>query len=102
MTKPDPKFLSFEQREGVEPLPAQLQLKEVSPKLRAVLWQTVLKSLEDDQKWAQYSKPRIAGNWRNILLDYHVHHEHRRVDKFTDDWKQTIEDDLGTLFEHGQ
>ena len=34
----DRKKLTFEHAEGAEPLPSQMQLKEVSPQLRAVLW----------------------------------------------------------------
>jgi hypothetical protein len=37
----DRKKLSFEQAEGVEPLPRQLRLKEISPELRALLWREV-------------------------------------------------------------
>jgi hypothetical protein len=34
----DRKRLTFEQAEGAEPLPTQLELKKVSPELRARLW----------------------------------------------------------------
>jgi hypothetical protein len=34
----DPRELSFEQREGLEPLPAQLRRGEISKELRAKLW----------------------------------------------------------------
>ena len=49
------KKLSFEQAEGVEPLPAQLKLKEVSPRLRAALWRVVHDSLHEARIWRDYA-----------------------------------------------
>ena len=34
----DPRELSFEQREGLQPIPTQLQRGELSQELRAKLW----------------------------------------------------------------
>jgi hypothetical protein len=39
------KRLTFEQAEGVEPLPEQLKLKELSQQLRSALWRVVYDSL---------------------------------------------------------
>lgn len=41
----DRKRLTFEEAEGIEPLPSQLQLKELSPQLRAKLWKVILESM---------------------------------------------------------
>jgi hypothetical protein len=50
---PDPyadrKRLTFEQAEGVESLPAQLKLKELSPLLRSAIWAVIY---EDMKIWA--------------------------------------------------
>ena len=41
------KSITFEQTEGVEPLPTQLQSKELSKKLRAALWAIVHAELKN-------------------------------------------------------
>jgi hypothetical protein len=40
----DRKRLTFEQAEGAEPLPSQLELQEISPELRARLWSILPKT----------------------------------------------------------
>jgi hypothetical protein len=51
--------LSFEQAEGVEPLPSQLQLREVSTELRAVLWHTIQSYLAASTARSDYGKPYL-------------------------------------------
>jgi hypothetical protein len=49
--KPNPlaerKRLTFEQAEGVEPLPQQLRLRELSPAFRAAVWNIILRSIDE-------------------------------------------------------
>ena len=43
----DRRQLTFEQAEGVEPLPTQLDPKELSKQLRAIVWLLVYESLRE-------------------------------------------------------
>jgi hypothetical protein len=74
----DPRELSFEQREGLVPLPSQLQRGEISAELRAKLWAYVhpliynqINALSDG-----------IGQWHEILKDVHVQRYHARIDQF--------------------
>lgn len=51
------RCLTFEQAEGVEPIPTQLQTKQLSKKLRARLWQVVYSSMEKDEQWEDQWNP---------------------------------------------
>lgn len=93
----DRQNLTFEEAEGVAPLPLQLQLKMVSPKLRATLWALVYESVGDDVN--EYLG-EIRDDWLKILLDLHVFHYHRMIDSFTSDWSKT-KVALRNIFEKG-
>lgn len=84
------KKLSFEQAEGIEPLPAQLQLREISPKLRAALWHLVHGHLIRARQHAEYSHDYIDKPWSTILKDEHVYRQHGMVDDFDDTAKNLI------------
>jgi hypothetical protein len=64
----DRKKLTFEQAERDEPLPGQLQPKEVSQELRAARWRVIFDSSENHSAY-----PSIGGHayfrepWSNIL-----------------------------------
>jgi AbiJ N-terminal domain 4 len=76
----DRKRLTFEQAEGVEPLPSQLRPKEISQELSALLWAMVYDSI------VKTSDRRSLGiNWSQLLFDYHVSREHRPADEYTND-----------------
>jgi hypothetical protein len=66
------KKLTFEQAEGIEPLPSQLKLREVSPKLRAVLWSLIHGYLSDATQDTDYSVGDLDEPWPTILKDEHV------------------------------
>jgi hypothetical protein len=92
--------LSFEQAEGVEPLPSQLQLREVSQELRAVLWNTIRGRLQSCTKRSDYGKAYLDSPWFLILRDEHVYRQHKMVD----DWINVAEDrsrEVRRIFEHG-
>ncbi len=76
--------LTFEQAERVEPLPTQLHPKELSKELRALLWQLVYKSLNEDTNFDHNVKVlgSFIGHWKWILYDYHVTHEYLMADEF--------------------
>src|SRR5262245_54795064 len=67
----DRKRLTFEQAEGAEPLPSQLKPKEVSPELRARLWQIFHQRLVDDR-----------GPFIQVLKDWHVARRFGATDEF--------------------
>ena len=77
------KKLTFAQAEGVEPLPRQLALKELSPQLRARLWCIIHESMNQGTSY-----PSMGGDgyyseaWRNILYRKHVVRDHRMADEF--------------------
>jgi hypothetical protein len=96
----DRKKLTFEQAEGAEPLPAQLQLREVSQKLRAVLWDHIHKRLEASKEYAEYSGAYLDEPWSTILKDEHVYRRHRMADDFVNDAKKLIQQ-TRTIFEKG-
>ena len=97
----DRKHLTFEQAEGVAPLPSQLQLKEISAKLRAVLWRIVYDNLIEGL--AHNSMGRSAyfsDEWERILYDKHVFYDHKMADEFENRAWNLIED-LKPIFDKG-
>jgi hypothetical protein len=88
----DAHDLSFEQREGLSPLPSQLQRGEVSKELRAKLW-TYVHSLVSKQFELMAAN---AGQWSMILRDVHVERDHLRLDKFR---ALQVYEALGQMFE---
>jgi hypothetical protein len=78
----DRKQLTFEQAEGVEPLPSQLKLKELSPQLRSVLWRVVHDSLLSSRQRPEYGYAFFGMPWSNILRDMHTFRYHRMDDDF--------------------
>jgi hypothetical protein len=97
------KNLTFEQAEGTEPLPSQLQLKEVSSQLRALLWEVIHTSLADDIEYPfdyQDSHPWFKERWPSILYDNHVKREHQMVDEFANNANKLIEK-TKTIFTKG-
>jgi hypothetical protein len=69
--------LTFEQAEGAAPLPAQLQLKELSQELRARLWDVVYCSFLEAR-----DSYNIGDPWLEILRAMHVVRYHRMADEF--------------------
>lgn len=96
----DRKRLTFAQAEGVEPLPSQLQLKEVSQELRALLWKItydhLIKGLADHSFGPAYFDRR----WRQILYDKHVFYDHKMADEFDNKPRNLIEG-LKLIFDNG-
>ena len=91
------KRLTFEQAEGVEPLPTQLKLKELSPALRAALWAAVWRNVENairSDTFATY----VNEPWSGILKDYHIYRLHRMADEFSATPK-FIQPELKRLFQ---
>ncbi len=89
----DRRRLTFEQAEGAEPLPTQLQPKELSSELRALLWQVVHQSLARDTMGRPHGISTLGPMWANILFAKHVFRDHKMADDFennaNDLYKQT-------------
>ena len=72
------KKLTFEQAEGAEPVPTQLKLKEISPRLRAALWRVVHDSLQQARLFPDYAPAaRLERPWVEILRDMYTYRYHR-------------------------
>jgi hypothetical protein len=99
--QPDPleqrKKVSFEQAEGIAPLPSQLARGEISQEFRAVLWFMVGRELENHH--GRMSGDTLLAPWLNILRDAHTLWHHR-LDEFLYSYR-TIVDDVKKIIEHG-
>lgn len=91
------KEITFEQAEGIEPLPTQLALREIPQKLRAVLWAMVHGSLNACTDKYHIS---VVSPWRDILYAKHVMRDHRMADEFSPQLDRVI-DDLKPTFQRG-
>jgi hypothetical protein len=82
---PDPleqrKKLSFEQAEGIAPLPSQLAVGEISQEFRAVLWGEIHSHLELGRGW-ESGRSYLYGPWEIILRDAHIYRDHLPIDEF--------------------
>lgn len=82
------KGLTFSQAEGLEPLPRQLALKEISQELRAALWAVIYDSMlggsERDEIWGTHTFGR---EWSSVLLRMHVYRDHLMVDTFVNEFE---------------
>jgi hypothetical protein len=83
--------LTFEQAEGLAPLPRQLAQGEISQEFRAVLWDTLDKIIKEHSRYttmesyAYFQKP-----WSTMLKDLRVYRYHR-LDTFPDGRKAIAE-----------
>jgi hypothetical protein len=87
----DRRRLTFEQAEGAEPLPGQLLPKELSRQLRALLWMVVHETLMSDVERSDYGQPFFGQAWQQIFYDFHVMHDHKLADEFSNAAKFLIE-----------
>ncbi|QIG91834.2 AbiJ-NTD4 domain-containing protein [Bradyrhizobium sp. 6(2017)] len=90
------KTLTFEQAEGLAPLPQQLQLREVSQEL----WNKVYNDLKESTDSTDYGTPYLDTPWSTILRDEHVYRKHRMVDGFVNNAKVLVQQTRQT-FEAG-
>jgi hypothetical protein len=94
------KKIMFEQAEGVEPLPSQLQLREISAQLRALLWDRIHSRLKDAWEHSDYGTAYLDKPWSTILRDEHVWRQHGMVDDFKNEAKTLIAK-TRDIFENG-
>jgi len=95
------KGLTFEQAEGLAPLPKQLGRTEVSQELRAVLWNYIHEQITDSANYDSiYGHGYLGQPWDHILKQVHVYHEHRLADDFTRGLKSALAE-VRRVFETG-
>jgi hypothetical protein len=74
-------YIPFSQRTGLEPIPPQLKLGDVSAELRRLLYYYI--SLEiDRESYAPYSSAIFREKWRRVAMDLHVLFFKQPPDKF--------------------
>jgi hypothetical protein len=93
------KDLTFEQAEGIEALPRQLLPKEVSPELRAKLWQVIYLFLSSAH-FSMAGESSLLAPWEGIFYAMHVHRDHRMADEFTNDFSRLVRK-AKTVIENG-
>ncbi|KQQ73647.1 hypothetical protein ASF70_07495 [Rhizobium sp. Leaf321] len=84
--------ISFEQAEGIVPLPSQLALKTTTRVLRARLWAAILSRVEADQRKGNLSIS-LGSKWEAIFRDYVV----RRLGAFSDQANSTKDQLIATI-----
>lgn len=92
MNEPDRRKVTFEQAEGLEPLPTQLKPKELSAALRARLWYVLHHGLKEATHHSEFDKPTIEGPWLTILFEMHIFRFHKPADEFRPYAKPLIEE----------
>jgi|SRR5215470_14715349 len=82
------KKLTFAQAEGAEPLPSGLKLKEMSPALRAALWDVIFQSIKRDTD--NTFRMFLSGRWLRLLQYRHVYRLHLPADEFSNELNPNI------------
>ena len=83
MSDLDRTKVTFEQAEGAEPLPTQLKPKEVTKRLRALLWYVLHSHLDKATQPHEFARSTLRDPWRQLMLDMHVFRLHSPADEFT-------------------
>lgn len=87
----DRRRLTFEQAEGVDPLPAQLKTKQLSQKLRSRLWKVVYEEIRQHCVYNELQRIYyLAEPWRDIFYSFHTIHLDLMADDFVNDPNKII------------
>jgi hypothetical protein len=105
MVNDSTNYIPFSQRTGLEPIPPQLKLGEVSTDLRRLLYYYV--SLEIDREQSTYSPKYFSDKWKRVAQDLWVLFLKQSPDDFNlnrSTWKTLLDDiirlqDIGQLFD---
>ncbi len=82
------KKVSFEQAEGLAPMPSQLAIGDISEEFRAVLWSEIHSRLELGH--LMEGSAYLSDPWNTILRDAHVFRDHRAIDEFPPRFKDIV------------
>lgn len=80
--------VTFSQAEGIEPLPGPLQLRELSGRLRNLIWGVVFESLDHSKHWIVTNEflgqgyYRLVEPWLAILKAKHIIFDGNPIDEF--------------------
>jgi hypothetical protein len=74
-------YIPFSQRAGIEPLPPQLKLGEVSSELRRLIFYYLYLEI-DRESYAPYNSAVFKEGWRWVAMDLHVRFFKQPIDKF--------------------
>jgi hypothetical protein len=97
----DRKRLTFEQAEGAEPLPSQLELREISPELRARLWAIFHWILAGAREARPIGPiPDLVGPLVQVLYDWHVGRCFKPSDEFIQSYPHWV-GELKSIFMRG-
>jgi hypothetical protein len=97
----DKKRLTFEQAEGAEPLPSQLELREISPELRARLWAIFHRILAGSREARPMGPlPDLVGPLVRVLYDWYVDRCFKPSDEFTQSYPHWV-GELKSIFMQG-
>jgi hypothetical protein len=79
----DRRGLTFAQAEGVEELPRQLALREISPELSAVLWAVIHEMLDEARSNTGYygESDFIKEPWNSLLRMWWILRLHKNIDE---------------------
>jgi AbiJ N-terminal domain 4 len=83
------KKLTFEQAQGLAPLPRQLALGEISQEFRAILWSRLNKIFEEHSERTFHGVGYFRKPWSTILNDLRVYRYHR-LDPFPENRRDAI------------
>ena len=83
------KDLTFEQAEGIDPLPSQLARGQISQEFRARLWAELIKHFEASHRNFEMAPGRLDIPWSRILQDANVRRYHR-LDDFPREYRQAV------------
>lgn len=94
----DRREVTFAQAEGWEPLPTQLQPKNLTDKLRAELWRVIFHFLEQSSVYMQYDGDVLTGFWEKSLRAWHVEKDYRPVDEYDNSLSANVAKSKAIIF----
>lgn len=98
----DPTKVTFSQAHGLEPLPSQLALGELSDEARSVLWVPIYTSMAEcvqEGRKGMIRQDQIRDPWRSIMRDHHVYVDHMPIDDFVVRFEYVVEEAKSIILE---
>lgn len=75
-------YLPFSQRTGLQPIPPQLKLGEVSAELRRLLYYYISLDIQRESRATAYGASVFKDEWRRVAMDLHVLFFKKPIDTF--------------------
>lgn len=82
--------LSFSQRNGLSPLPNQLELGYLSTEVRSLIWNEIYLSIMRTEENLEYIGIYLGGDWTAVLKDYYVRVLHKPVHLFSNERDRNV------------